>query len=236
MANGFQVFSTMFKRKLTRADTYLILANLLPVYGVWVLGWNAIEVFIVYALETLIVGMMTVMKLAIASMHGNTHDWYVGDQKTKQPGILFIIFFILHYGLFAAVQTSIFSESANIVPEDKGMLYFFFHWYSYINKDIAIMLGAFLVSYAANSFIPFIIKKEYKTVPMMKLMFQPYGRIFVQQFTVILGSMFLTFGGGKVFILVFTLAKIFVDVYINFDQVLNKSVENLEKGNKSSSF
>jgi len=59
MANNFQVFTTMLKRKLTQADFYLILANLLPVYGVWVWGWNAVEVFIVYALETLLVGMLT---------------------------------------------------------------------------------------------------------------------------------------------------------------------------------
>lgn len=229
MANNFQDFQVMLKRKLIRGDIYLIAANLLPVYGVWVLGWNAIEVFIVYALETLIVGMLTVLKMSIASMHGNTHDWYVGEQKTKQPGILFVVFFILHYGLFAAVQTSIFSESANINPPGSSMLHFFFHWYSYINKDIAIMLGAFLVSYMANSFIPFIVNKEYKTAPMMKLMFQPYGRIFIQQFTVILGSMFLTFGAGKAFILVFALAKIFIDVYLNFDGILSRSIESLEK-------
>ena len=66
----------MVKRKLTRPDIYLIAANLLPVYGVWVMGWNAIEVFIVYAMETLIVGMLTVLKLGIASASGNkSNDW-----------------------------------------------------------------------------------------------------------------------------------------------------------------
>ena len=134
MPNNFQEFQTMLKRKLTRSDIYLIVANLLPVYGVWVLGWNAIEVFIVYAMETLIVGMLTVLKLGIASASGNkSNDWYVGDKKVKQPGILFILFFIVHYGIFAAVQTSIFAESANINPPGSGLLYFFFHWYNFIN-------------------------------------------------------------------------------------------------------
>lgn len=232
MANNFQEFQTMLKRKLTQPDIYLILANLLPVFGVWVLGWNAIEVFIVYTMETLIAGILTVLKLGIASVSGNnSNDWYVGDKKTKQPGILFIFFFIVHYGIFAAVQTSIFAESANINPPGSGLLYFFFHWYNYINKDIAIMLCGFIVSWLARSFIPFIVNREYKTASMMRLMFQPYGRIFIQQLTVLLGSMFLVLGGGKVFILIFALVKIFVEVYMNFDNILNRTVESMEGRN-----
>jgi hypothetical protein len=223
----------VLKRRLTRGDLYLIAANLLPVYGVWVLGWNAIEVFVVYALETLILGMLTVVKLIIASMHGNRHDWYAGGHKSKQSGLLFIVFFIIHYGLFAAVQTSIFSESAGINPPGSSMLYFFFHWYHYINQNIALMLGGFLVSYMANSFIPFIVNREYKTTPMMKLMFQPYGRIFIQQITVILGSMVLVVGDGKVFVLIFALVKIYVDVYLNFDALLNRSLKDMEQRGKN---
>jgi hypothetical protein len=56
-------------------------------------------------------------------------------------------------------------------------------------------------------------------------MFQPYGRIFVQQVTVILGSMFLSFGAGKVFILVFALIKIFFEVIVDFDLIIRRSVK-----------
>ena len=218
----------MLKRKLTQADIYLIVANLLPVYGAWVLDWNAIEVFIVYAMETLIVGILTVLKLCIASLSGNSHTWYANNRKTKQPGILFIIFFIVHYGIFAAVQTSIFAESANINPPGSGLLYFFLHWYTYMNNDIAFMLSGFIVSWLARSFIPFIVNREYKTTPMLRLMFQPYGRIFIQQLTVLLGSMFLVLGGGKIFVLIFALVKIFVEVYLNFDNILSKTTEGIE--------
>jgi len=63
-------------------------------------------------------------------------------------------------------------------------------------------------------------------------MFQPYGRIFIQQFTVILGSMFLTFEGGKAFILIFALAKILFDVYVNFDNAIDKAMAEAEKKSK----
>jgi hypothetical protein len=197
----------IFSKRLQRNDWIIILSNLVPVFGVWFLGWSAVEVFIVYALETLILGMLTVLKVS---------------------GLFFIIFFILHFGIFAAVQTSIFSGVANISPPGKGPMHFFLHWWEYINVDIAYMLGAFVISYLARDLFPFLLRKEYKTIPMMILMFQPYGRILIQQFTVILGSMFLTFHLGKAFILVFALAKIFVEVFLNFDRLLNRSMDDLK--------
>lgn len=93
------------------------------------------------------------------------------------------------------------------------------------------MLGGFIVSWLARSFIPFIVNREYKTASMMRLMFEPYGRIFVQQLTVLLGSMFLVLGGGKIFVLIFALVKIFVEVYMNFDNMLNKTMQGIENKN-----
>ncbi len=219
----------MFKRKLTRADIFLIAANLIPVFGVWFLGWSAIDAFIVYALETLIAGIITLLKLAVMTVARGKDDWHNEGSTTKVSGLFFMFFFTLHFGLFAGVQTTIFSQTANIVPAGKGLLYFFFHWYSYINKDIAIMLGGIVISYLVRNFIPFIVKGEYKTVPMGYVMFQPYGRIFVQQFTVILGSMFLTFGFGKGFILVFAVTKIIFEVYFNFESILDKAMKDMKK-------
>jgi hypothetical protein len=66
----------------------------------------------------------------------------------------------------------------------------------------------------------------------MLLMFQPYLRIFVQQITVLLGSMFLVFGAGKIFILVFAMVKIFFELYVNYEGLLNKVVADLKKDDK----
>jgi Family of unknown function (DUF6498) len=57
----------MLKRKLRRGDIFLIIANLLPVYGVAFLGWSAVDAFIVYALETLIIGVITVLKILLVT-------------------------------------------------------------------------------------------------------------------------------------------------------------------------
>lgn len=222
-------WSDIIKKKLTKADMVAIFANLLPVYGVWFEGWSAIEAFIVYALETLIIGMLTVLKLLIATFAKGKDTWYNHGAKANVGGLFFVFFFIVHFGIFTAVQTTIFSQVAGITPNGSGMMHFFFHWYTYINKEIGIMLGGFLFSYLVNNFAPFIISADYKRKSMMLLMFEPYGRIFIQQFTVILGSMFLGFGFEKGFILVFAIAKIFFDVYINFEKMLNKNMVDLQK-------
>ena len=91
------------------------------------------------------------------------------------------------------------------------------------------MLAVFVLSYLWRDLISFLYKNDYKKVSMMRVMFQPYGRIFIQQFTVILGSMFLSFGLGKVFILVFALVKIFFEVWINYESFLDKAMSGLEK-------
>jgi hypothetical protein len=177
----------------------------------------------------LIIGVITVMKIALVTFVRKKDLWYNQGTSTSVSGLFFIIFFILHFGLFAAVQTSIFSEAAGITKPGKGMLHFFFHWYEYINNDVAIMLSAITFGHLARSFVPFVLSGEYKTASMMRLMFQPYGRIFIQQFTVIFGSMLLTFKWQTGFIIVFAAVKIFFELIVNFDGVINKSMEDLEK-------
>ncbi len=219
----------MIKKKISPPDYFLIAANLLPVIGVWFFGWSATEAFIVYALETMIVGILTILKMLIVTFFRGKDEWHANGRTTYQSGFLFIFFFIFHFGLFALVQTSIFSLSAGIIPPNSGIMYFFFKWYTYVNDSIAYMLCVFIIGYTAKSFIPFFLHGDYKTMPMMAIMFQPYGRIFIQQFTVILGSMFLNLGVDKAFILIFALVKIVFELFINYDGVLNKALKDLKK-------
>ncbi len=219
----------IIKKELKKEDWLIIIANLIPVYGVWFLGWNPVEAFTVYAMETLIVGILTVLKLIIATLYKGRDTWYNQAQTSQQSGIVFILFFIFHFGIFAAVQTTIFSQVAGITPRGSGPMHFFFHFWEYINQDIAWMLGGFVISYLARDLIPFLYREEYKKVSMMKLMFQPYGRVIIQQFTVILGSMFLSLGLGKVFILVFALVKIAFEVLVDFAGMLDKTMTDLGK-------
>ena len=210
----------MFKRKLSVSDYLLIIVNLIPLYCVWFEGWNASAVFLVYCLETVIIGIVNVLKMAAVTIFVKRSDvWENGGSTSMQSGWFFIFFFIIHYGFFVFVQTQIFFSVSGLVPGGS-----FFSSYAKIPALLGdngkLMLLIFIAYYTLQNFFDFFMSGKYKTISMGRLMFEPYLRIFVQQFVVILGSMFLSFGAGKIFILIFVVAKIFFELFINFNRLL----------------
>ena len=137
-----------------------------------------------------------------------------------------MLFFLVHYGMFVAIQMGMFFAVSGI-GDEHGITFFnfFSKWPSLLTNEAYIMLGVFIVSYGFRLTTDFILSGDYKTSSLGYLMFQPYGRIFIQQVTVILGSMFLSFGAGKVFILLFALIKIFFEVFIDFDLLIRKAAK-----------
>lgn len=210
----------MFKRKLTLSEYLLIAVNLIPLYGVWFEGWNASEVFLVYCLETVIIGIINVLKMACVTIFVKKKDvWENAGNSTMQSGWFFIFFFIVHYGFFVFVQTQIFFNVSGLIP-DGSFLMNYSKIPGLLGDNGKLMLLIFIAYYTMQNVFDFFLSGNYKTISMGRLMFEPYMRIFVQQFVVILGSMFLTFGAGKVFILVFVIAKIFFELFVNFNRFL----------------
>lgn len=219
-------WSEVRKNKLTQNDWLLIIANLFPVYGVLFLQWSAKEVFLVYCFETIIIGFFTLLKMGITGAIKKKDDWNNQGSVTQQSFIFFMLFFLVHYGMFVAIQMGIFFSVSGI-GQDAGITFinFFYKWPQLINGGIMMMLAVFFVSYALKNLNEFILSGEYRTASLSYLMFQPYGRIFIQQITVIVGSIFLSFGAGKVFILVFASIKILFEVIIDFDGLIKKAAK-----------
>jgi len=228
--NKIQDFQPMFKKELTLSDYFLIAANLLPVIGVWAWKWDPKEMFLVYCLETIIIGIFNLVKMAIVTLVKKTDNWHTNGKTTRQSGLVFMIFFLVHYGFFVVVQMSIFFEVSGI-GKGSGInaLNFFYKWPQLLHTDSLIVLGIFVFCYCYKMIIEFVLSGEYRSTSLMMIMFQPYGRIFIQQFTVIVGSMFLSFGAGKIFILVFAAIKIFFELFINYEALINKRMKEAEK-------
>ena len=214
------------KKRLTQGDWSLLIANIIPVIGVWFLDWSAKEVFLVYCFETIIIGVFNLLRMFIAGISGKPTDTWetTGGSKIKQPFWFFMLFFLVHYGMFVAIQMGIFFSVSGI-GDEYGITFFnfFSKWPSLLTSEAYIMLGAFIVSYGFRMTTDFLLSGEYKTSSLSYLMFQPYGRILIQQITVIVGSMFLSFGAGKVFILIFAAIKIFFEVFIDFNLISKKT-------------
>ena len=220
----------MLKGSLSRSDYFLIAANLVPVFGAIFFNWDPKEIFLVYCLETIIIGILNLVKMGIVTVVRKTDLWYNQGSTTKQSGLFFMLFFLMHYGLFVAVQMGIFLGASDIGEGTNITIFnFFYKWPQLITKDSLIMLATFAIGYGFKMIYDFLRSGEYKTIPLMIVMFQPYGRIFIQQFTVIAGSMLLSFGAGKIFIIVFAGVKIFFEILVNFDRILGKTMTDLKK-------
>lgn len=210
----------MLKRRLTINDYLLIVINLIPLYGVWFLGWDAKHIFVVYAMETVIIGIINVLKMSFITLFVKKQDtWQNNGGSSMQSGWFFILFFIAHYGFFVFVQTQIFFAVSRLIPNGS-----FFANYAKIPALLGdngkLMLLIFVAYYTLQNLFDFFLSGNYKTISMGRLMFEPYMRIFVQQFVVILGGIFLGFGAGKIFMLVFVIAKIFFELFVNFNRFL----------------
>jgi len=181
-----------------------------------------------------IIGLFTLIKIGIVTTVRKTDIWYNGHSQTKQSGLFFMLFFLVHYGMFVAIQTGIFIQASGIGKSlHRGFFDFFIHWPQYLGKDAWYMLAGFVISYGFSMYWNFIRTRQYRTIPMILLMFQPYGRIFIQQLIVILGGMFLSLGAGKIFIFVFAAVKIFFEVFVDYDRILNRQMEDLKSGKMS---
>lgn len=222
------------KRKIKYTDWLLILSNLVPVYGVWMLNWNARDIFLVYSFETIIIGFFTLLRLGFTGAIKKRDVWSTqGGIIIRQPAITFMLFFLVHYGTFVAIQLGLFFSISGIGEEmNIRFINFFYKIPSLLTSDMLTMLSIFFISYTFKFIMEFILSGTYKTASLGYLMFQPYGRIFIQQATVITGSLFLSFGAGKIFILVFASVKIFFEVFVDYENLLAKMIKSQQRGTK----
>jgi hypothetical protein len=222
-------WNKIIKKKFTATDALIVAVNLIPLIGVWFLGWDAKEMFLVYCLETVIVGFYTILQLLLVT-HVKKRGVFNTQTGAVASGYFFVFFFILHYGFFIFVQLNIFLSVLKI-PElgNFGAAFeFLFHFPKYLSNDALLVLFSFILSYGAMVASRFVISGKYKTARLGIVMFSPYPRIIVQQIVVILGTFVLLFGAGasKVFMLIFVLVKIFFEIIIDYDRVIEEAVKS----------
>ena len=206
----------MTRRKLTISQISLIAINLVPIFGVWFQGWDAARIFLFYCLETILIGIFHVIKMIVAMIISRPTDSIPHNQKGKLLfiGLFIVCFFIMHYGIFVFVQTSMFFAASGVykgdlfnlsIPVLKELL----------GREGLEMMAIFTVFYIADTIKQLAGFRIEQPSDIVKLMFQPYVRIFIQQFVLIFGSMFLVFGLGKIFIVIFVLTRFYIDLFLN---------------------
>lgn len=222
----------MYKRKLQPGDIFLILVNLIPLAGVLFRDWDPKQMFLIYCLETVIIGGFNVIKMLVVIINSPTRQWNFGN-NTKVRGLFIVLFFIVHYGFFVLIQMSIFAGVSGLAGDSSfGPFGFIGRLPHLLTPETKTVLYAFVGMYALQMTLDFILSGRYKQIRLNILMFQPYFRIVVQQFVVILGSMFLQFGAGKVFMIIFVFIKLGFELFIDYDRILDKAAKMEEAEEK----
>ena len=177
---------------MTPSLVALLVANALPIFGVLFLGWTVFPLVLLYWLENVVVGAYNVAKLLLA--------------KPREPvywaGKLFLVpFFLVHFGgftyihgvlvvaLFGPKGTQPFDLLATIPPAIRA-------------NQLGWAVLSLVLSHGLSFYWNYIRNGEYQRASLNALMAQPYGRVFVLHFTVLLGGWIVMLLGSPLLALV----------------------------------
>ncbi|MHC4105441.1 MAG: DUF6498-containing protein [Planctomycetota bacterium] len=192
----------------------LIAANMVPLGGVIFLRWDVFLILILYWSESFIVGFYNILKLILVRNKGKGTLPYTGK-------IFSIPFFIVHYSAFMWLHglfLLVFSKKEGeffFSPERWPCLLVYLeifinvfrHLWNMLPMAMLIPISFLFVSNGVSFLQHFILEKEYLKKNVNSLMKEPYSRIVVMHFAIILGAFLSIVTGtnnlGIVIVLVF---------------------------------
>ena len=208
------------KKYFTSKNLALLLINFIPLFGVFFYGWQAISIILFYVAETILVGIIHVIKMSALYIMNSKREEALSVVRTNSgvKGLGLIPFFIFHFGFFVFVQMMIFGgfTHQNLL---KTFPLLFTGNYKYALSVIFITKISVLISEL------FWDPESEKKLPD-DVFFEPYPRIFVQQFMVILGGWFAIIGNSLIgYLVILVLCKTVLDLglaNLDFSKFKNK--------------
>lgn len=164
----------------------LVAANLVPLAGVALLGWNAGALLLLYWLENGVIGAWNAPKMLLVQVEEKPESLlreYVGR-------LALILFFAAHYGIFWAGHGG-FVLSLFVTPDPAAIEAVTSRWYLVGAVGLVASHG---VSFAQN----FIGRGEYRTVTVDELLWQPYRRVLALHVTLLFGVLIVEVLGSPV--------------------------------------
>lgn len=219
------MFKTIFYPNSRNSSIYL--TNLF-VLALFINGSvTAAVVIFSYFLETIIIGIFNILKMASAAKANNVSDGY------NKLGT--ILFFIVHYGGFVAIQSLFAFSFVTITGVERIEPFELITNYTHVIKQENMWL--LLVTIGVTQFYQFLmvfIKEErFLEISPMDIMFAPYLRIFIQQFVVILAGFFLFFEQESIAVYILLIVRTAIDIVIvemrTKSVVLDYAVAKLKK-------
>jgi hypothetical protein len=199
------------------ALTALVLANLVPLFGMLYPGWDVASLVMLYWSENLVIGAYTVLKLLL---------------KARGRKRFLTLFFVLHYGFFCAIhgyfvlQLSRFAGAdwtqavAVTWPGPLGLV----QWFGKLAAQILaaapreFLFGclALVASHGVSFLVIYLGQREYERTTLERLMNEPYRRLAVLHVAIIAGGFLVVRLGSPLGLLVALVAlKLGMDIMLH---------------------
>lgn len=171
---------------------------------------TATEIVMLYAIETIVVGLFHLVKMFLISFFTDK------NAKQKAMGIFYMAFFSIHYGIFVFIQTTFFFVFLSMEDKRISSSIGFENFKTILQLEgFQVGLVFMVVSYALRFWIIFFRSGYYKTVQVESYIFQPYLRIFIQQFVAIIPGFFIIFGrAGFIAAILLIIIRAVTDYYL----------------------
>jgi hypothetical protein len=204
----------------------LLLANTIPLWGIFFLGWDAFSLVLLYWAENLIIGFYNILKIAFVK----------APRFAGHIAKLFLVpFFIIHYGGFMGVHglfiLFLFKRGqgpAFISGSAPWPCFLIFvqlllgvikQMWLVMPDGMRLPLGIFLASHGVSFVHNFLIKGEYASTKPEKLMGQPYARVVVMHIAILAGAFLAAAFKSPLPILIVLIAlKTILDVKLHLHQ------------------
>lgn len=173
----------------------LVVANLVPLVGVFWLGWDAFALLLLFWLENVVIGFYNVLRMAVAR----------GNRSGATSRFILIPFFIIHFGAFTLghglMLFAIFSDLAGVGRPEPGEL-FGLVLGQVRDRHLEWPLLALFVSHGVSFATNTLAAGEFRQLRAEKLMGQPYHRIIMMHLTVLFGALLAHLSGNSAWALV----------------------------------
>lgn len=147
----------------------LLIGNLVPLFGVWALGWSAGALLLVYWLENVAYWLVSVVRIATARGGRSAGGRRAGSAKLAG-------FFALHYGMFTLVH-GVFVMSA------------FGGWDAMGSDGLHWAVLGLAVAHGLSLAINWFLRGERDRVSPGRAMWTPYPRMLALHVAIIFGAM-----------------------------------------------
>lgn len=179
----------------------LVLANLVPVFGVLHFDWDVFYVLLLFWCENVVIGIFGILRLLAST------------------GNLFLAgFFSVHYGGFMLGHLMVlFAMFSSTVEEEKGRLTDPDRFLDAVmNPPVLIAVLALFISHGWSFFANFLGTDERNLLTGTRAMAQPYRRMIITHIALLAGGFFLTTMGQPLPGLLLLIGmKIVMDVFFH---------------------